>query len=346
MKTQIYLFVFAICFSSMTFSQTLWCPKSGISGFEEEAHKAKAILTDNTSDLQKMEVFVTVKGNNLYIQSNYAPDGMNYPLKIATNEEMYEMKDWLKYLIDPENVDVYNSEFTRAYRDDIVINVDAAVFSHPSYKKLVWNDAKNVRIVEEEQVFETEILPATKKRVVKIHEHTYVELDKEEVCDIASQLSKVKEIADKLYEANNKELNGETISTTSNNEEVQAAVKQSTFASFFNSVASSGLTLINFACEPAETTKDLVFDAYREGASYRMEKVGQIKIHLPDEVVASQSTAYNNTTITDNSTSSADNENSTSSSENSDPSTGLGKAWYFIIGIVVLAVIRAIAKQS
>ena len=330
---------------SLTFSQTMWCPKSGIGGFEEEAHQAKAILNSNTSDLQKMEVYVTVKGENLYIHSNFAPEGANYPFKIATNEKVYSMKDWLKYLIDPENVQSYNPEFERAYRNDIVLNVNADVFSHPTYNKLVWGDSKNVRIVEGGEVFETEILPSIKERPVKVHEHIYVELDKEEACEMASQLSKVKEIADKLNEANDKKLNEQIITTKSDNEQIQTAVKQSTFVDFFNSVASSGLTLVNFACEPAETTKDLVFDAYKEASSNRMEKVGQIKMQLPDEVLANQTATSSIDTITDNSEPSATSEN-VATNEDSDSSTGLGKAWFFIIGILALFGIRAIVKQS
>jgi hypothetical protein len=183
-------------------SQTLWCPKSGIDGFEEEAHKAKTVLRSTTSSLQKMEVYTTVKGDQLYIQSNYAHEGMAYPLKIATNEETYEMKNWLKYLIDPDSYQEVNEAFDKAYENNIIIYVDASVFSHPRYKNLVWDEAKNVKIVDGSDIISTELFPYINQRVVKVRENTYIALQPEEACEVAGQLSKIKDVVDKLAEDN------------------------------------------------------------------------------------------------------------------------------------------------
>lgn len=334
------LLLFAVLQVLSTSSQTMWCPKSGISGFEDEAHQAKAVLSSNTSDMQEMEVFVTVQRDKLYIQSNYMPEGADYPFKISTNEEEYNMKNWLKFLINPEEAQGYNSAFNNAYRNNMVLKIDASVLSHPHYKNLVWGDAKNVNIVNGTQIFETEILPYTKNLTVRVHDHVYIELETEKACEIADQLSKVKEITDKLYQANNEELKQDEISTTSNDKQVQSAVKQNTFGEFFNSIISSGLTLVNLGCEPIETTIDLVFDAYKEE-----EKVGQIKIHFVNEAAPSNVVADNNAVTSDTSVSITDNSSSTTDTDSSS-STGLGKAWYFIVGIIVFLGIRAIAKSS
>ena len=166
-------------------------------------------------------------------------------------------------------------------------------------------------------------------------------MDIEKACKIADQLSKVKEIADKFYEANNAKLKQDEISTTSTDEQLQSAVKQNTFGDFFNSILSSGLTLVSFGCEPLESTKDLLLDAYKETAAGNKENVGQIKIHYPAETESPQAIADNS----ENNTPTVDNSTSTSGSSSSS-GTGLGKAWYFIIGVAVLIGIRAIMKSA
>ncbi len=343
-SSKLILLVLVVLQPYLTFSQTLWCPKSGISGYEIEAHKAKTILTSNTSDLQKMEAYVTVKEDNLYIQSNYAPEGAEYPFKISTNQEVYDMKDLLKYLIDPENVQQPNSIFDQAYRNDIVLNVEASVLSHPRYKNLEWDGANNVRIVDGADIFETEVLPNTKQRVAKVNDHVYVDLNSDDACEMVGKISKIKDIIDKLYETKDNDLKQDAISTNSSDEQVQNAVKQSTYGRFFSAVASSGLTLVNFACEPAETTKDIVFDAFKKGDSYEQQNVDKIILHLPDETVSTETPTVDNTTTADSTTQTINSSNSDDSSSSS--STGLGKGWYLIVGILVILGIRAIAKNA
>ena len=95
-------------------------------------------------------------------KKNYVPPGNEYALKLATNEKSYELKDWLKFLIDPESYQEYNSQFNKSYRENIVVNIDAKVFSHQSYKNLNWGDAKNINFVDGYNVIKTESLPFTK----------------------------------------------------------------------------------------------------------------------------------------------------------------------------------------
>ncbi len=322
-----------VLFVSTAFSQTMWCPKSGIAGFEDLAEKAKRNLGSSTSDLQKMEVYVSVKGDYLYLHSNYQPVGAEHPFKLSTNEKDYDLESWAKYLIDPDAFKEENEEFNSAYRDKMVFYIDPAVLTHPQYKNLDWGEAKNLKLVEDEGNLDLEIIPYTKKRVVKVHENIYIELNTEDGCKIAGQISKLKDLIEKLASDTNI-ISQEAISTNSSDDQVQASTKQTTYAEFFGKAASSGLTLINLTCEPAETIKDLAFDAFKDAGSAEGEKkLGEIKIQIPQEPVAAPSTQTGNTSITQN-------------YDDASSDTGISKVWYFVIGIILILVIGSVIKKA
>ncbi|MBZ5522079.1 MAG: TIR domain-containing protein [Acidobacteriia bacterium] len=66
--------------------RTVVCHLPGIKGFEKQREQAERCLgLEVTTDVKRVRAFITVKGNCLYIHSNFQKDGCCYPTKIATN---------------------------------------------------------------------------------------------------------------------------------------------------------------------------------------------------------------------------------------------------------------------
>jgi hypothetical protein len=94
MKTNFYKRIFSTLFAltsllaSQAFSQSVVCRKEWISGFENEVKIGHAICGENTSKMSETKIYLTVKDDQLYVQSNYVTPGYENPTKLATSDKM------------------------------------------------------------------------------------------------------------------------------------------------------------------------------------------------------------------------------------------------------------------
>jgi hypothetical protein len=273
---------------------TLFCPKSGIGGFEAEAQQAKSAIGDYTSDLNDIKVYVTTKGKQLYVHSNYKPEGASYPYKIATDEDITQFHFLLKYLTDPYSkaLNEANPVFDRAYQESVVAYVDASLFANPTYKKMDWGEIHKLNLIDDETIFITKPLSSSNAApVVEAREGTYISLVPDEACDAGDYISAVKKIILWLNNADSKPLEPSDVSTNSDDERIKQAAEKPTYGQFFDAISSSGLTLVDMACKTQDNANLLVFGVYKQPTAKdvaldAIDKITEVDVKLKDNSAA------------------------------------------------------------
>lgn len=128
--------------------KTLFCAKSCVVGFASSCQKAKQVVGHKTiSNVGRgLKFYITTKGDELFIASNYRPNGQPYPFKVTSNEDL-PLETLIKFLLFQDtksSIDFTRPQelayMTRAMRlrafAEPTFIVDQKVFSHPVYKNL------------------------------------------------------------------------------------------------------------------------------------------------------------------------------------------------------------------
>jgi hypothetical protein len=156
------------------------CHRSGISGFDQAASRAKQYVSATTNTLQQMKVYVSVENGSLYLHSNYKSPGFEFPTKLETQKNDYDIPNLTFNLVGKTS----ESELFDAVENHIVYYVDQNVFENVRYRDLDFADAKNVTIVDRSgKTFPSLALVKTdgsRERIIELRKGLYVRVTKAE----------------------------------------------------------------------------------------------------------------------------------------------------------------------
>lgn len=137
------------------------CMERRISKWDDEADRAEGVIgKENTSDLGKTKIFITVRRDFLYAHSNFVKRDCHYPSKLITNQPR-KLDDIASNLVGTEDdfaSPYFYHEFWRAMVEDFIFYVDEAVLSDERYSFLEFSGLANVYVINEGN----EILPLQK----------------------------------------------------------------------------------------------------------------------------------------------------------------------------------------
>jgi len=216
MKNPRYLFLIValiVCVgaSHHVQAQTQFCPRELLHGYEAEYVRAHTVLPDRTTPrVDDMSVFVTVHGESLYVQSNYAPPGLAQPrassfgggltpFKLATDESISELSEVINILTDPRYYlmpefrterdfeakrQAHEQEIQAAYARGMTIYVEERLFNSSKWRELDLGFASDVRLVTSKFIYKTILRPHAlamvgekPKRLVALHSnHVFTDI--------------------------------------------------------------------------------------------------------------------------------------------------------------------------
>lgn len=115
---------------SVTFGQAYeLCARHHIAGLEFEKKQADAYVSGVTSDVSEMSLYVTSVNGSLYLQSNYRPDGAEYPIKLSVEGLSGDLKSWARTLVSFGGNIPVPKNFSAAYDSGITFYLDRQLFA-------------------------------------------------------------------------------------------------------------------------------------------------------------------------------------------------------------------------
>ncbi len=126
---------------------TLFCPKSDVTGFEQEHRNGNLYVGSSTQTNKGLEFYVTAKDDTLFLQSNFQPSDAHYPYKLVTDENFLDLKFLAENLMSVLGHENLPSGFDTAYSKDAYLYYDIDLLSHPRFKNLNLQKTHNVYFV-------------------------------------------------------------------------------------------------------------------------------------------------------------------------------------------------------
>jgi|GEM_PF-3777169 len=119
MRTARRLWLSLLCFLLLPQGvDAVVCRLSKVKGFDAEYARAKPVVGGNVSSLEQMKVYVTARGDDIYLQGNYVTQGADYPTKVADNPGDLDMGVLVYNLVGQESESgVSGARFSEAYRN-------------------------------------------------------------------------------------------------------------------------------------------------------------------------------------------------------------------------------------
>lgn len=151
------LFILTGITNTVCFGQ-LFCRREFIEGFKREHDIGVKLHGNNTSKIAESKLYLTVKDDLLYVQSNYLPDETSpYPVKLATPvQEGLSVEDYLGNMYYSEKTVPLTSKeanlFIHHLRNDIEITVDPSVFNSADFNDFDFSKFNKVKIACPDEV--------------------------------------------------------------------------------------------------------------------------------------------------------------------------------------------------
>ncbi|MDX6383282.1 MAG: hypothetical protein QOK48_855 [Blastocatellia bacterium] len=124
------------------------CPKAYIVGREIQNDNAHSYLSSGTTDISHVEFYVTSVDSKLYLQSNYQPEGADYPIKLSADALSGDLKTWARTLVSFGGRLSTPRNFASAYENEATFYLDKDLFSDPKYSSFKLGRLSNAYVVD------------------------------------------------------------------------------------------------------------------------------------------------------------------------------------------------------
>jgi hypothetical protein len=177
LRSKIYRYIVAFSFAVATinsFAQTVICRKQKIGGFESEYNVGHAICSDNTSEIEKTKIYITVQGESIYLQSNFVTPPFDNPTKIAT-AEVLPLGTYVQNIIYSGDISPSTYEaLMRKIENHAEFYLDPKIINSKKFADLDFYSIKNLNIVTSDNKVRKAIKlfndDGTKELLVEINE--------------------------------------------------------------------------------------------------------------------------------------------------------------------------------
>jgi hypothetical protein len=135
-------------FSTLGFSQGVVCRLPRVEGFDNEYATGHTVCGETTDKMNNTKLYVTVKNDYLYVQSNYITPGFDNPTKLATTDQMNSIDEIAMNIFFaeyPTETEIF--QMNTMLNNSIEVIIDPQVLNSSKYSSISFDKVGKVKFL-------------------------------------------------------------------------------------------------------------------------------------------------------------------------------------------------------
>jgi hypothetical protein len=153
------VFLFLVCSTAYSYARVTICHLPSLNGFDEGAIIAKSVLPSETTEVDKLAIFITNRTplgeEGFYYHSNFKSDGSEYVTKVGGDD--VNLKQNVQLVVQNiigiptlERHGLGASDVERLFEENVTVYLDKTMINADGSVKIDLGNVKNVRVVDTE----------------------------------------------------------------------------------------------------------------------------------------------------------------------------------------------------